>query len=159
MPDEQQPQPDVRSGAVTAHFNITDKRGQNKDKWEPVPAEPVRVVHASGSVARISDYLVNWMQRAFQSAAMGERVGWDFSMIIAQANNQQAPMWLIYAEIDGLAIGQRVPGAILAPMAATYEEFQKGITELVENLRQTRTKMLQETNGAVNGVDILGPQE
>jgi len=93
--------PDIRQGAVTANFRITDNRGQNKKTppAEPMPAPvdldpatgPVQqVVQQSGSVARIRDYLLNWVQRAFAGASMGERIGWDISMIIAQANGQQA---------------------------------------------------------------------
>jgi len=172
MPDElpeaahDEVQPDIRHGAVTANFRITDSRGKNKKPFDaPVPAPvdldqptaPVQVVQQQGSVARIRDYLLNWVQRAFAGASMGERVGWDISMIIAQANGQQAPMWLIYAEIDGLAIGSRIPGAIMAPITSNYEDFQKGCGELLENLRQQRTKMVQQTNGQINGVDIVGP--
>jgi hypothetical protein len=170
MPDElpeaapDEVQPDIRHGAVTANFRITDSRGKNKKPHEPVPAPvnldqptaPVQQVQ-SGSVARIRDYLLQWVQRAFAGASMGERVGWDISMIIAQANGQQAPMWLIYAEIDGIAIGQRIPGAIMAPVTSNYEDFQKGCGDLLENLRQQRTQLVQQANGQINGVDIVGP--
>jgi hypothetical protein len=69
-------------------------------------------------------------------------------------------MWLIYAEIDGLAIGQRIPGAIMAPVTASYEDFVKGCGDLLENLRKQRAMMVQQTNGQIsNGVDIVGPPQ
>ena len=162
MSDEQ---PDIRHGEPVAKFTFTDKRGTGIRKPADRMLESstpddstVRIERPqTGTVARISDYMVNWLQRAFANAALGERVGWDFSMIVANSPGGQAPMWLIYAEIDGPSIGQPIPGAIMAPMGASFEEFQKGCGELVESLRRKRTEMLQQVPMQMpNGHPLLG---